>query len=42
MDRKSRYWGLLDRVAKVIIDAERTRYAVGKSPGMIPWEVLEQ
>ena len=42
MDRKGRYWGLLDRIAKVIIDAERTRYAVGKLPGMIPREVLEQ
>ena len=42
MDRKSRYRGLLDRVAKVIIDAERTYYTVGKLPGMIPREVLER
>ena len=32
----------LTRVARVIIDAERARYAVGKLPGMIPREVLEQ
>ena len=32
----------LTRVARVIIDAERTRCSVGKLPGMIPREVLGQ